>query len=200
MRKIIYLFVFVILIYSCNKLPEPDNPNFVGFSLYSNYYILTNISTRLAKRDALDDRCDCYKYINKNDTVSYDSLYIVINLNGKMIAENIAYTEESEKEDTLPPGYPRVTEQKFFINKIQNFNIYTNSKLLNYSDFTVFFKDKRGHYISKSYYKEPLGYSPLKIYFNSLPELNKKIQFKIEIEDDKGNVFSAVTDSVFVTD
>jgi len=44
-----------------------------------------------------------------------------------------------------------------------------------------------------------LGYSPLRIYFTSLPELDKTMQFKIEIEDDKGNIFSAVTDSVFIT-
>ncbi len=106
-----------------------------------------------------------------------------MNLFGKIVAAQEVY--DTNKID-----------KKFFINQIKFFRVFYNQQV--FSSLGDYYIQHNSNYCTGTNFEA--GYSPIRIHFIHLPELNKKIQFKVEIEDDKGNVFSAVTDSVFVTE
>lgn len=183
-----FLTIATILV-SCSKYPEPDKNEGEAFKWalwYTNKYILTDVQV-----SNLTDTI-----WQKKDTVKYDELCIQVDLLGNLVAINTYYEEMSAN--------PSIIEQKYFINKISNFKVYINSISNNLfinditSNIRVLAKNKEGNYYSKNITNQELGYSPLKLELIKPLDISRWLSFKIELTDDKHNVFIAQTDSVFI--
>jgi len=193
MKKIIYLFLLMIAIgfIACKKeSPKIDYVKSIGNGsgtiYYTNNYILNEINAEIQSDDT----------INK-DTVNYNELFININLKGYLIAEN-HYTYEYPDGSGLPS-----VEQKYFINKIVSFDVIPNVKYNNdsiNSFYKILCRNKYGEYFENPnlLYNSKLGYSPLRIYLTQAPDTSKMVSFTIRIKDNKENVYTAKTDSVYV--
>ncbi len=177
---------------ACIKYPEVDfvkNPECLGCSAhyYTAYYILNNVTAKIIDNDSVD-----YDTINY-DTLRYNDLNIITDLSGQIIADQ---TYECRASDGR---YRKVLTQAYFVNKIQSIEISAN-KLYNTkaNNFAIYFRDKEFNYTQKNYEGEELGYTPLKIKLTAPPDSSQWFVFTIKITDDKNNVFTSSTDSVFV--
>ena len=207
MKRVLYMFLLMTVIgfTACEKkMPLSDNSlGCLGCPIYyTNKYVLEDINVYNYKIDTAWSGNYCYLFHKKEiDTVKYSDLYINIDLSGSLIAENVFY---SGIQDSMPYD-PKPIEQKYFINKIQSFNIYSNKyynqpSQLRINNIDIYFRDKKGNEYIKNYYTDSeIGYSPVKIKLTQPPDTSKWVSFKVEIKDDKGNVFTAQTDSVYIT-
>lgn len=208
MKPIKHITVFLLLsmaIFSCKKeFPENDNPysqDCDGCPTYfTNKYILTSINAGLYKKNTIGQHV--------TDTVMYNEFYINLDLSGQIISENVAYIEAI---NTTPNPYIGIYEQKYFVNKVVTFDvipncIYNDSISPNNQGFkkfvTILFRNKIQQYFNNSYpyyINSELGYAPIKIEISAPPDTSKWVSFTVKITDDKGNVFTSSTDSIFVT-
>ncbi|MDY0143498.1 MAG: hypothetical protein RBR97_16555 [Bacteroidales bacterium] len=189
MKKTLMFLTIATILVSCSKYPEPDKNEGEAFKWalwYTNKYILTDVQV-----SNLTDTI-----WQKKDTVKYDELFIQVDLLGNLVEINTYYEEMSAN--------PSIIEQKYFINKISNFKVYINSISNNLfinditSNIRVLAKNKEGNYYSKNITNQELGYSPLKLELIKPLDISRWLSFKIELTDDKHNVFIAQTDSVFI--
>ncbi|NOZ34193.1 MAG: hypothetical protein GXO80_02720 [Chlorobi bacterium] len=195
MKKTIYLILIMLVFSACIKYPEWDNPGTNGLAvLYTNYYILTEINPVL-KRDTVSYTGSA---ILLNDTVKYNKFFIQTFLDGNLISENTAFSGTDCSDEPNPYCVPP-EEQKYFVNKIQSIEISANKPYnTNENNFAIYFRDKELHYTQKNYIGEELGYTPLKTELTAPPDSSQWFVFTIKITDDKNNVFTSSTDSIFV--
>jgi len=185
-KYIISILLLSMVIFSCEKeFPEADRiegEEFAWALFYSNKYILTSINSGLYKKDTT--------WHQVTDTVMYNNFYIKINFSGYLVSENTHYSTYY--------GIPNYVEQKYFINKIIDYNIYANNVNIN-SKVRLLKKDKNEVYTTSNIINEELGYTPLRIELTDTLDTCEKIIFNIVFTDDKGNVFTSSTDSIFIT-
>jgi len=197
-KYIISILLLSMVIFSCEKdFPENDDPynqDCDGCGTYfTNKYILTNINARI---------------VSEKDTVKYNEFYINLDLSGQMISENVAYTEAI---NNTPNPYIGIFEQKYFVNKVVSFEVIPNCIYndsispdnQHFSKFvTILFRNKSRQYYNNSYpyyINSELGYTPIKIEISESPDTSKWVSFTVKITDDKNNVFTSSTDSIFIT-
>jgi len=193
MKNIIYLILIMLFFSSCIKYPEADfveNPECIGCSApyYTAYYILNSITTKITDNDSVS-----YDTINY-DTLRYNDLSIITDFYGQIIADQTyEYLSSSDGR------YRKVPTQPYFVNKIQKIEILTNKPYnTNENNFAIYFRDKEKKYSQKNYIGEELGYTPLKTELTAPPDNPQSFVFTIKITDDKNNVFTSSTDSIFV--
>ncbi len=185
---------------SCEKdFPKTDNlyrKDCNGCaSFYTNKYILTDINSDYYLKDTI--------WKKATDSVKYNEFYIKLGLSGMLISENVYFADNDIPDVTY--------EQKYFVNKISSFEVYLNCI---YNDsicpdneqfknfVTIQFRNKFQQYYNNSYpyYENPdLGYSPIRIEISAPPDTAKWVSFTTKITDDRGNVYTAIGDSVFIT-
>ncbi|MFY9591034.1 MAG: hypothetical protein WAP54_03510 [Bacteroidales bacterium] len=185
MKKTLIFFALIIIFVSCNKYPEPDMP--IGYgtpAIYSNNYILKEIFGKV-----------------KEDTIIYKTYYIELYFLGDIITENTYYTTQ-DCLNSPDPYCALPYEQKCFLNKIKNIEILANKPYRNQmqeiTDVKYFFRNKARIYNEKTYYGEELGYSPMHIVFTEPPDSSQSFIFEIKITDDNNNIFTCLTDSVYI--
>ena len=205
MKNLIYILTIAILsVTACKKeFPEPDSP--VGYgvpAVYTNYYILDSTSAVMAKTDMGND--NYWNYIT-NDTISYDRACIPVFYYGKIIADNCYFTDQVDTF-VYPDGSLIISpqERRYYINKLKKVEVFASGYYNGSSNKVEPIKlkiSKRGDigvYTGDKYEGEDLGYG-MTIYFTAPPDSSRWYSFTVRIVDDKGNVFTATTDKIFVT-
>ncbi len=183
-KELIFLALSIIFV-SCSKYPEHDEPVGDGTPVfYTNNYVLEEISGKV-----------------KKDTIIHKTYYIELDFLGNIITENTYYSTQDCSKDPNP--YCALPyEQKYFLNKIKNIEISANKPYRNQTqeiaDIKYFFRNKASIYDEKAYFEEELGYSPMHIVFTEPPDSSQNFIFKIKITDDNNNIFTCLTDSVYI--
>lgn len=185
MKKALVFIALSIIFVSCSKYPEPDYWCIGCPSPYTNYCILEEISGKI-----------------KKDTIVHKDYYIEVSFLGNIVAENTFFTEAYDCTKSPDPYCTSPYEQKYYLNKIKKIEISADKPYRNQTqeinDVKLFFKDKNHYYSAKSYYDEELGYSPLRVFFTEPPDSSQSFIFKIKITDDNNNIFTCLTDSVYI--
>ena len=185
MKKALVFIALSIIFVSCIKYPEPDIPAGYGIPpTYTNYCILEEIFGKV-----------------KEDTMIYKTYYVEVYFSGNIVKENTLYSTVDCSKDPNP--YCALPyEQKYFLNKIENIEISANKPYRNQTqeiaDIKYFFRNKARIYDEKAYFEEELGYSPMHIVFTEPPDSSQNFIFKIKITDDNNNIFTCLTDSVYI--
>jgi len=202
MKKIKYISIIILLVVinSCKKeFPALDTACYGCLTnLYTNKYILTDIYSSNLKKDTIwiDSHYYTIEIGKVKDTTKYNDFFINIDLLGNLVVENNYYTSLSNNNSLL--------EQKYFLNKIKEFNIYSNthynqSENLKINCIDICFRDKnRKIHVNNNYLGNEIGYTPIEIRFTQAPDTSKWISFNIEVIDDKDNVFTSQTDSIYI--
>jgi len=193
-KTMINAFLIILIVFSFNSCkkncPEPDMMGYGLPTYYTNKYILNKIDAEI---------------VTEKDTVKYNEIFIQVNLSGYLVSENTYFTEVNIEDDPNPYAVEPI-EQKYFINKLISFNVYSdkiyndsiyhNNKI---SHITILFRDKEMQYFSMNFYDKELGYTPVKVCLTEPPDTSKWISFTIELIDKYNNRFVAQTGSIFIT-
>ena len=183
MKKALVFIALLIIFVSCSKYPNLIQAGY-GFLTYTNYCILEEISGNV-----------------KEDTMIHKTYYVEVYFSGSIVKENTLYSTVDCSKDPNP--YCALPyEQKYFLNKIKNIEILANKPYRNQmqeiTDVKYFFRNKARIYNEKTYYGEELGYSPMHIVFTEPPDSSQSFIFEIKITDDNNNIFTCLTDSVYI--